>query len=53
MAVKKGREAKMAGSEVRIIIRKMIVCHEHRVRMVRIMIVKGVRVCSVEVASRG
>ena len=54
MAVKKGREVKMAGSEVRIIIiRRMIVCHEHRVRIVRIMIVKGVRVCSVEVASRG
>ena len=53
MAVKKGREVKMAGSEVRIIIRRMIVCHEHKVRIVRIMVVKGVRGCSVEVASRG
>ena len=52
-AVKKGREVKMVGSEVRIIIRRMIVCHEHKVRIVRIMVVKGVRVCSVEVASRG
>ena len=38
----------MAGSEVRIIIRRMIVCHEHKVRIVRVMVVKGVRVCSVE-----
>ena len=49
MAVKKGRGVKMAGREVRIIIRRMIVCHEHRVRKV---IVKGVRVCSLEVARR-
>ena len=52
MPVKKGRGVKMAGNEVRIIIRRMIVCHEHRVRIVRIMIVKGGRVCSVEVARR-
>ena len=33
MAVKKGRGVKMARSEVRIIIRRMIVCHEHRMRI--------------------